>query len=108
MRVRMRGCNESPKQGVRLVRLAVEFRVELAGDKEGMLGQFNDLDQLAVGRKSAKDEIRFLEALFIGVVKFISMPVPFIHNKGPIKPCCLCPDDQLTGLRPESHGAALL
>ena len=48
-----------------LVRLAVEFRMELAGDEEWMFRQFDDLDQLAVRRVAAKSETGFLEHIFV-------------------------------------------
>ena len=46
--VLMRGGDEAFEQRMRLVRLAQEFRMELAGQEERMARQFDDFHQLAV------------------------------------------------------------
>ena len=61
MAVRVRGGDEALEQRMRLVRLALEFGMKLAGDEERMVRQFDDFHQLAVGRQAAEDEIRLLE-----------------------------------------------
>lgn len=38
-----------------LIGLGFEFRVELAGDEEGMIRNFDQFDELAIGRGSRKD-----------------------------------------------------
>src|ERR1044071_1448373 len=106
MRVGVGGGNETAEERVGLVWFAVEFGVELAGDEERMLGQFNDLDQLAVGGKSAKDKVRLFEPLAIGIVEFVTMPVALVDDKGAIKPGGFCADHQLAGLGAQQHSAA--
>ena len=49
MDVLVRGSDETLEQRMRLVRLAQEFRVELARDEKWMVFQFDDLDEFAVG-----------------------------------------------------------
>src|SRR5437660_1187657 len=53
------GGDEATEEGMGLVRFAVEFGVELAGDEEGMLGQLGDFDEPAVGGVAAEDEAGF-------------------------------------------------
>ena len=59
----VRRADECPEQGVRLVRLAVEFGMELAGDVERVVRQFDDFHELAVRRGAAEDEVRLLETV---------------------------------------------
>src|ERR1051325_3137843 len=49
MNVRVRSGNEGLQQRMRLVRLAAELGMKLRGDEERVVGQFDHLDQLAVG-----------------------------------------------------------
>lgn len=49
MDVLMRGGDEALEQRMRLVRLALKFRMKLARDKKRMVFQFDDLDEFAVG-----------------------------------------------------------
>ena len=46
----VRRGDEAPEQRMRLVRLAEEFGMELAGDEKRMLRQFDDFDQFSVRR----------------------------------------------------------
>src|SRR2546426_2614917 len=43
--MRVRGGDEALEQGVRLVRFAAKFGMKLRSDEEGMIRQFNHLDQ---------------------------------------------------------------
>src|SRR5579871_1372676 len=78
MQPRVRRCNKSFEQRMRLVRLAVEFRVELAGNEKWMLRQFNHLDQFAVRRQAAKYKAAFLKPLAVGVVELVTVAMPFL------------------------------
>ena len=48
MNMMVRGRDESPEQGVRLMRLASKFRMKLAGHKERMIFQLDHLHQIPV------------------------------------------------------------
>src|SRR5438045_1008755 len=101
-------CGDEPfEKGVRLVWFAVELRMKLAGDKEWMLRQLDDLYQFAIGSKAAKPKIRFFKLLAIPVVELVTMPMPFVYHKGPVKPRGFCANHQLARLRAEPHRAAL-
>ena len=102
----MRGRNETLKKRVRLVRFTVEFGMELAADEEGMLGQFDDFDQLPIGSKTAKDKAGFFKLRAVAVVKFVAMAMAFIDHKGAIEPLSVRPHDELARLGPHPHGAA--
>src|SRR5690348_7346947 len=81
VQLRVRCRNETLEQWVRLVRFALEFGMELAGDKKRMLRDFDHLDQFAVGREAAEGEAGFFEAFAIGVVEFVTMAMAFFHDK---------------------------
>lgn len=48
MRVGVGGSDETAKQRVWFVRLAMKLRMKLARDEERMIGQFDHLDQLPI------------------------------------------------------------
>ena len=50
------GANERREKRVRRERLGFEFRMELAADEPGMVGNFDDLDVDAVGRAAGDAE----------------------------------------------------
>src|SRR5438552_1862401 len=81
MNVRVGGADEVFEQRMRLVRFAAEFGMKLAGDEKRVVQQFDHLDQLAVGRGAAEDEIRFLELVAVGVVEFVAVTVPFVDDE---------------------------
>src|SRR5437764_10550478 len=84
--------DEPFEKRVRLVRFAVELRMKLAGDKEWVLRQLDDLNQLAIRSKAAEHKIRFSKPFAIGVIELVTMPMPFVHHECPIKPRGFCAD----------------
>src|SRR5712691_10433412 len=101
------GSDEAFEQRVRLVRLALEFRVELAGDKERMIFQLDYFDQLSIRGKPAEDEPGLFKALAVGVVELVAMAVALVDEEGTIEMIGQGAHDQLTRLGAQSHGAAL-
>src|SRR5256885_3335962 len=81
MDARMGGRDKTPEERMRLMGLAVEFGVELAGDKKRMLRQFDDLDQLAVRSVATENEPGFLETLAISVVEFVAVPMSLVDDE---------------------------
>ena len=77
----MRRRDETLEQRMRLVRLALEFRMELARDKKRMVFQFDDLDEFAVGRIAAENESGLLEFFAIGVVEFVAVTMAFVDDE---------------------------
>src|ERR1051325_11264234 len=69
--------DKTPEQGMGTGGLGLKFRMELAGEKEGMLTLFDRLDQLAVGRSSADQESLPLHPLAVDVVELVTVPVAF-------------------------------
>ena len=98
MAARVRRGNEAFEQRMRLVRFAMKFRVELAGDEKWVLRQFDNLDQLAVGCKSTEDKLCGLEPFAIGIVEFVAMPMTFVDDERPIQSGSFGPHNQLTRL----------
>ena len=81
MHPRVGGGDETSEQRVRLVRFAVKLRMKLAGDEEGMFGQFDDLHQFPVRREPAQDEAGFLESFAIRIVEFVAMAMALLHHE---------------------------
>ena len=76
--------DEALEKRMRLVRLAVEFRVELARDEKRMVRQFDDFDEFAVGRVAAENEVGLGKTVSLGVVEFVAMTVAFVDNKSAV------------------------
>ena len=60
---------------MRRQRLRFEFGMELAADKPGMVGHFNNFHVSAVGRASGDAKARRDQALLVFAIKFVAMPV---------------------------------
>ena len=102
------GSDETLEQRVRLVRLALKFGVELAGDEKRVVLQLDHFDQLAVRRQSAENETGTLELLAISIIELVAVAMPLVHDKRTIKMRRHRSHFQLAGLRPETHRPALL
>ena len=108
MNVLVRRRDEALEQRMRLVRLAHEFRMELARNVKGMIFQFDDFHELAVGRRAAENEAGLLKFLAVVVVELVAMAMAFVDDEGAVKLSCLRADGELARLRAEAHRAALL
>ena len=82
--------------------------MKLAGDEKRVLGQLDDLHQLAVGCVAAENEIRFLEALAIRIVELVSVTVALVDYKGAVQARRFGGHHQLARLGAEAHRAAFL
>ena len=81
MNLLVRRRDETFEQRMRLVRLAQEFRMELARDEKRMVLQLDHFHQFAVRRQAAEDKARLLEFLALGVVEFVAVPVAFVDHE---------------------------
>ena len=106
--LRVRGGDETLEQRMRLVRLAQEFRMELAGDEKRMVLQLDDFHQLAVRRQAAEHETGLLEFVAVGVVEFVAVTVAFVDDERAVKLRRLRAERQLARLRAQPHRAAFL
>src|SRR6266511_6339775 len=79
------GADETFEQGMWLVRFAAEFGMKLAGDEKRVIEQFDDFNQLAVGRRAAEDKVGLLKLVAVGVVEFVAVPMPLVDHKGAVK-----------------------
>ena len=84
----MRGGDEALEQRVRLVRLAQKFRMKLARDEKRMVLEFNDLDQLAVRRKTTENESGLLEFFAVVVVELVAVAVALVDDKRAVESRC--------------------
>ena len=62
-------------EGPRLV-----FGVKLGPDEEWVIGNFDRLNQPAVGRDAAKDHPRLLKPRAVPVVEFVTVPMTFMKQ----------------------------
>ena len=60
---------------MRRQRFRFEFRMKLAAEEPGVLGRFDDLDVLAVGRAAADAESGIGERVFVFAIEFVPVPV---------------------------------
>src|SRR5262245_5114323 len=73
--VPLAGIDEGAEEGVRLHRLALELRVELAGQEVGMVGDLDDLDEALVGGLAGHLEAAPLEVVHVLAVHLVPVPV---------------------------------
>src|SRR5437667_8360279 len=98
--------NKPLEQWMRLMGFAVKLGMKLAGNEEGMFGQFDYFDQFAIRRQSAEHKVGFLKSFPVRIIEFVAMPMALIDDKGAIATGSFCIHDQLAGLRTETHRAA--
>src|SRR3954468_1575109 len=108
MNVTVRRRDESLEKWMRLVRLALELRMELARNKKRVILQFDDLHQFAIGRRAAKNEAGFFELRSIGIIEFVAMAMPLVHQERAIEMAGTGAHYQLARLRTKAHSAAFL
>src|ERR1051326_6240983 len=101
------GADEAFEQGMGLVGFAAELGMELGGDEERVVGQFDDLDEFAVGGGAAEDEIGLFELVAVGVVELVAVAVPFIDDEGAVEFGGEGAHGELAGVGAQAHGAAL-
>ena len=92
-------CGDKPfKERVGLVWFAVKLRMKLAGDKEGMICEFDDFNQFTIRRETAEDKVGLLEAFAVSIVELIPVAMTFVDDKSAVKPGGFGADDQLARL----------
>ena len=77
----MRRRDKAFEQWVRLVRLAQKLRMKLARQKERVILQFDDFDQLAIRRVAAEYKASFLETFAVRIVELESMSMTFVNHE---------------------------
>src|SRR3954449_10922717 len=82
---RVAGGDEAFEERMRLARLALKFRMELARDKERMIRQLDHFHQFAIRRSAAENKTRLLELLPVNIVEFITVPVAFVDQERSIE-----------------------
>ena len=69
------GPHVIPEEGMGDLGAGFELRMELAPQKPGVIGDFDDLYQLPVGRGAGDAQARLGQAIPVLVVKFIAVAV---------------------------------
>ena len=77
MPVFVSGADERLEQRMRLQRLRLELRMELAAEEMRMSGELDDLDVGAVGRGPGDAQARRGQRLFVLAVEFVAVAVAF-------------------------------
>jgi len=74
---RERCLHEAGKERMRRVRLRLELRMILHGDKPGVIGDLDDLDELSIGMPTGGDHAVRFEFLEVVGIEFVAMPMAF-------------------------------
>src|ERR1051326_2967008 len=72
--------NKIAEKGMRAIGSTLKLRVKLRTHKPAMVRQFNNFDQIIIGRAAADDHAVSLCALPILVVELVAMPVTLKNN----------------------------
>src|SRR5580698_315366 len=104
----IRRAYECMKQRMRLERLRLEFRMELAADKMRMVGQLHHLHVSSIGGRTGDAQSRRRQRPFILAVEFITMPVALADFGRPINPVRQRVWLDLARPRAKTHRAAKL
>ena len=80
----VRGPHERIEQRMRHKRRRLEFRMELAGEKPGMVRSLYDLDVFAIGRAAADAETSGGERFFVFAIEFVTVAVAFADVRGSV------------------------
>ena len=73
------GLNEAFEKRMRLVRLALKFRMILAGEKVGVILQLDQLRERAIRRRAGNGEPFFRHPFAVFHVEFVAVPMPLEH-----------------------------
>ncbi len=73
------GADEAAEERVRLVRLALEFRVILAGEEERVISHLDQLRKRSVGRGAADEETFFRHLVAVFHVELVAMAMALEH-----------------------------
>ena len=82
-----------------------EFRVELATDEPGMIGEFHHLRQIFTGRARGNLIALRLQQGNVSIVYFVAMAMPLV-DPGPVNLRSERAGLDRAGLRAKTHGAA--
>src|SRR4051794_2386246 len=100
------GGDEVAEQGVGLGRLRLELGVELDGEEPGVVGQLDDLDQVAVGAGAGGAQAGLVERPAIGVVDLVAGAVPLVDPVAPVGGEGAAVGGQHAGPGPQPHRPA--
>jgi len=70
------GPDKGPEERVRISGAGLEFGMKLTAHEPGMIGQFDHLHQLPIGRNPADHQTMGFQEVPVLVVHLVSMSVP--------------------------------
>jgi hypothetical protein len=101
-----RRFNEGTEQGVSVTRCRGKFRVELAGEKPGVVFQLDHFYQAVITGCSTDGQAGFDQLLHIVIVKFITVTMAFNDRIAAIYLTSQGTGYEITGLAAKPPGAA--
>src|SRR3954451_227545 len=101
-----RGLDELAEERRRALGPGLELRMELGGDEERVVAQFDDLDEALVGRRAGDDEPGRLEALAQGDRHLVAMAVALVDDRLAVRLARAGVGVELDRVGAEAHGAA--
>src|SRR5439155_19992024 len=99
----VRSINKGCKQRMGGQWLRLEFGVELAAEKPGMVCEFDDLDEILVGGNAGNDQSVVGEYLLELPVELVSMTMPFRDYTGIVNTIGQRARLQICGIRATPH-----
>ena len=100
------GADEGREERMRLERLGLEFRMELAAEKPRVIRRFDDFDVIFVGSAAGDAEASSDEGLFVFAIEFVAVAVAFADFSFAVGFVGKGAGFELAGPRAEAHGAA--
>src|SRR6185437_409032 len=104
----IRPFHKRAEQRMRLKRLGLEFRMELAAEEEGMLGDLHDFHVSSVRGCAGEFQSSAGEDGFVLAIEFIAVAVAFADLYGSVRARSVAVRLQLAGPGAQAHGAAKL
>ena len=101
------GLDETNEERMRFVGTRFELGVELDAHVEGAFGEFHRLYDVLVGRGTADGEARFFQRLLKVVIEFVSVAMALFDERLAVATGERRSLSDLTGIGPQTHGAAL-
>src|SRR5712691_5937430 len=106
--MREASADEAAEKWMRLVRLALEFGVILAGEKKWVIPQLNQLRERSIRRGAANEKTFFRHLFAVFHVELVAMAMPLEHFVVLVNFFCQRAGHDLGRPSPQSHAAAFL
>src|SRR5579872_3281943 len=102
----VRGSDKGLEQRMRLERLRLELRMELASDEVLMIGQFHHFYVSPIRSRPGNAQSRRDHRLFVLAIELIAVPMPLADFEDAVDSCCQGIRLDLASPGSQTHGAA--